>query len=197
MQSHSPDVLTPNPTVGHASHRGPQPALTDPRKCRIVAWRAWPRLGDVSKNERPPGERRRAAVSGERRRLRSGARSIRQGRRARLPCLKGPTRPGRPILLPARSERPDNKMGLLVTWPLLNAHFAPARSWIRGAIFDGRCQMTAYELRPRRQPRRSDPALCAIHDALPVELLRHVYLLRVARPPPYWLREWASARPRD
>ena len=22
MQSHSPDVLTPNPTVGHASHRG-------------------------------------------------------------------------------------------------------------------------------------------------------------------------------
>jgi hypothetical protein len=88
-------------------------------------------------------------------------------------------------------------MGLLVTWPLLNAHFAPARSWIRGAIFDGRCQMTAYELRPRRRPRRSDPALCAIHDALPDELLRYVYLLRVARPPPYRLRERASARPRD
>ena len=52
-----------------------------------------------------------------------------------------------------------------------------------------------YELRPRRRPRRSDPALCAIHDALPVELLRHVYLLRVARPPPYRLRGRAGAGP--
>ena len=75
------------------------------------------------------------------------------------------------------------------------AHFAPARSWIaRGNIMLAGVEMP-YELRPRRGPRRSDPALCRVYDALPCELLRHVYLLRVARPPPYRLRGRAGAGP--
>ena len=75
-------------------------------------------------------------------------------------------------------------------WPTL-----PRPDLDRADLFMAADWEMPYELRPRRGPRRSDPALCRVYDALPCELLRHVYLLRVARPPPYRLRGRAGAGP--
>ena len=122
------------------------------------------------------------------------AHAVRQGRRdARLPCLRA--RPDRATLFYYRASRtgPVIKWAFGVVarfeWPTL-----PARSWIAWIYFWPPMEMP-YELRPRRGPRRSDPALCRVYDALPCVLLRHVYLLRVARPPPYRLRGRPGAGP--
>ena len=122
--------------------------------------------------------------------------TIRQGRRARLPCLRA--RPDRAALFYYRASRtgPVIKWAFGVVarfeWPTL-----PRPDLDRaGQCYVGRVEMPySYELRPRRGPRRSDPALCRVYDALPCELLRHVYLLRVARPHPYRLRGRAGAGP--
>jgi hypothetical protein len=41
-----------------------------------------------------------------------------------------------------------------------------------------------------RGPKRTDPELMAIHDALPGEILRYIALLQLVRPPRYRLRSY-------